>query len=582
MKVSVIALLAIVAVLAGQSEAAANCGNGIRVRKDYRDLTDAEWNEFIKAVKGLKEKKGADDRTSAFEEFTAMHAKYMSEAHADNAFALWHRHYLRVYEDALVKQNPAFKALPYWDWSADYALPHKASLWTAKYLGSSGGDGTNPASKCIPDGPFANLEYSYPDTHCLRRGFSVQTGMSDAYSAKEGRPRFHSPAEISNLITSTPNFDEFHDILQYNIHATPHTYIGGSGGDMYYLNKAPNDPAFTHHHAYVDYLLTVYLAAHPKAKLPGGTYAAFGGAKASDAYDTLNLCYKYEPYSGFKPKPVTTAYTKPASTSAAASSSSAKPASSSSTSAAASSSSASSAASSSGAPAYSTSVVIITAPVTYTVPVVVTASGSSSPAAASSTPTGTASASASTSSAAPTATGGVSTSYSIATSMTTTTSIATYPVKPTDGAASSGSPAATTTASGSPSSTYTMSIMPIIPTNEADSKYNKDTYYGKEACPYLPPADSYLPPPPKKFVEAAKYPEAKVAECQKKMAVIVADVKEKADKNVYLPPPVTSYQQTQESQAIDKNNGVSSDASAAQVASVGAAAALAAVVAFLA
>ncbi|KAI9218364.1 hypothetical protein BC828DRAFT_388872 [Blastocladiella britannica] len=519
MKLELLPLLALVAVVA---EAASSCSNGITIRKDYRDMSKVEWDSYMDAIKTLRSTKSSKGNFSKYEEWIQLHAQYSMEAHSDANFGWWHRIYLQKYEQALMGANPNMKGgLPYWDWSANYANPGKASLFTDAYLGGSKSNGVNDAP-CVADGPFAGFKFSYftGDDQCLRRGFSPASGASSAWSQGDSTPRFQSPAELSAMLTNENDFQSFHDLLQYNSHATPHVFIGGKAGQMAAIPKAAGDPAFTMHHAYIDYLLSMYQKRHDiSGQVSDASYKAWNGAKASDAWDLEGtMCIKYQPYSGWtpKPKPTTsttkkTTTTTSSTTTSSSSSSSSSSASSASTSSSGSttSTSSSSASTSSSASSASTSVVPTTTVYTITTPIYKTT--------LSTTVSGTS-------------------TYLIpittATSYTVIQSTAVY--TPTVTQSSS------TTSSAAPTSTNA-----YVPTNPDQSQYNKDTYYDNENCPYLPPANKYLPPPPASFVESAMYPPEKVKACHEKVQAIASSVSSAAAAGTYLPPAIdSSYLQT--------------------------------------
>ena len=64
-----ILLLAAISAVLGET-----CPDGIRVRKDYRDLTTAEWTAYKSAVQKLYE-------TGRINQYTSDHIQYSRDAH---------------------------------------------------------------------------------------------------------------------------------------------------------------------------------------------------------------------------------------------------------------------------------------------------------------------------------------------------------------------------------------------------------------------------------------------------------------------------------------------------------------------
>ena len=88
------------------------------VRQEWRQLSEAQKQQYLNAVKTLKSRTFIGDETADMatwnhDMFTHVHWKYQQNNHGKPAFLPWHRRYIAGYESALRSIDPGV-SLPYW------------------------------------------------------------------------------------------------------------------------------------------------------------------------------------------------------------------------------------------------------------------------------------------------------------------------------------------------------------------------------------------------------------------------------------------------------------------------------------
>lgn len=254
------------------------------VRKNIYDLTDNELGDFIEALLRLKRNKGYDQYPRLHRDAMARATPSLGEpfdpaarnsAHSGPVFLPWHREFIRRFELDLQAEMPGVM-LPYWDWTADAALPDPtmARLWTKDFLG---GSGTADTGYEVVDGPFVRAPWPIPedlDGPVLRRRIGTFKTLRDG-----------KPVELSVALPARAEVDELLNEREYDsapwgrfaagfrnrlegwsptgsrMHNVVHLWVGGGwlegnralSGSMT-LATSPNDPAFFLHHCFVDKL----------------------------------------------------------------------------------------------------------------------------------------------------------------------------------------------------------------------------------------------------------------------------------------------------------------------------------------
>ncbi|KAJ0164478.1 Tyrosinase [Colletotrichum tanaceti] len=241
------------------------------VRKEWRELTDPEKAEYIRAavcLRRLPKTKYAQINivTNRLDELVYTHFTLRTSIHFVAAFLPWHRWMLKLHEDLLRSECGYAGAQPYWDWTIDADARNVAGSPIFDPVTGFGGDGKMTGSnepgfrRCVVDGPFANtnltLGMGWPEVntrsdrlHCLTRAFNAGLG-NDA----NGIPvvgDMQIGAYNSSALQPIYAFDKFTNLATV-LEELPHSRVHRSiSGDMA-PTTAPNEPLFFLHHANVD------------------------------------------------------------------------------------------------------------------------------------------------------------------------------------------------------------------------------------------------------------------------------------------------------------------------------------------
>jgi hypothetical protein len=220
-----------------------NCSDGVRVRKEFRDLGRAEWRRFKSALNHLYD--ATIDGTESFiDRFTRLHLENADPARGTPYTGPWYRHFTLMFENELRRYDRDV-TLPYWDWVIDAARLADSPLLDDDYLG------TYPYEDCR-----YKLRYPYP--HCLIRDYSALR-----------HPTSYDQRYVQRLISDTYiPYAKFMDVLEQApvtviVGQYSHALTGGSGfQDM----TSPNDPLFWFQKAQLDRLWHLW----QKARLASG------------------------------------------------------------------------------------------------------------------------------------------------------------------------------------------------------------------------------------------------------------------------------------------------------------------------
>ncbi|NQV78008.1 MAG: tyrosinase family protein [Lutibacter sp.] len=134
-----------------------NCEVALKVRKNAKDLTIQERQDYVNAILTLKATPSPyTDTLSYYDTFVRWHQMAVEKsmctgfavAHMNPAFLSWHRKLLILYEDALSEVSGKDIALPYWDWTDQASTD---ATFSETFMGGNG----DPSDEyALNDGPF--------------------------------------------------------------------------------------------------------------------------------------------------------------------------------------------------------------------------------------------------------------------------------------------------------------------------------------------------------------------------------------------------------------------------------------------
>jgi tyrosinase len=251
------------------------------LRRNIKRLDDKDRERLVKAFKAMK-------RSGVYDEFVKLYAAYAEGIQGGPAFLPWHRALLIEFEVELQRalDDQSF-GLPYWDWTADAALPDPSSspVWSPDFLGGSG----TP----VHAGPFAGKSWVAVD------GAGAPTGgLARALGDAEG-VRLPTREAIEAILTlssyDTAPWDDssqgsFRNALERLAGPTSaqNTVHGWVGGHMCQGSVAPNDPVFWLHCCNMDRIWSEWQRTRPIA-----SYVPIAGARRGH-----NLTDRLLPWDG--------------------------------------------------------------------------------------------------------------------------------------------------------------------------------------------------------------------------------------------------------------------------------------------
>lgn len=242
----------------------------LALRKSVYDLSDDEVRAFRKAVAGIM----AFNDNRGWQHVASQHGhKEYYCPHGNPMFAIWHRPYMIMMEQALQRIIPGF-GLPYWDWTSERAATEGLpSIFTeATYVDEAGNTVPNPllSAKILPG---ANV----PAETTRAPGAPAALATTRALVAEALRKE---------------SYDTFTAALEQ-----PHNFVHGwVGGSMGAVPTAAYDPVFWVHHSMVEKIFCDWqnLARRSIPASVGGRTLVPFAVRSEDVWDYSTLGYRYQ------------------------------------------------------------------------------------------------------------------------------------------------------------------------------------------------------------------------------------------------------------------------------------------------
>jgi tyrosinase len=222
----------------------------MRLRKNYRNLTDVERERFVQALFHVKDS-GVIDQNAALHQTHFFH-----NIHVSSHFLPWHREFLHRFEASLQTFHPEVM-IPYWDSTLDGSASDP--LWANDFLGQ----------------------------------FNQAWGLTRVLGA-DTLPTQQQVQDNRKLGT----YDAFWPELETVIHNPPHRWVGG----VMRSAASPGDPVFYLHHCWIDLLWAQWQLDHPGAPFVSSgagvgandALTGFPDRTAADVFDHHRLGYRYD------------------------------------------------------------------------------------------------------------------------------------------------------------------------------------------------------------------------------------------------------------------------------------------------
>ncbi|PYV09693.1 MAG: hypothetical protein DMG07_22580 [Acidobacteria bacterium] len=230
------------------------------LRRDQKNLTNAEWNDLIDAINKTH---GVGAPAPRYRDFVRVHVRAMDMSDPAGMswgvhsmgpmmrgrnFLAWHRHFVRRLEKRLRRVHPTI-AIPYWDAINDRQLPPRL---TGATLLSSWSVTRNWNPNILPD-----------------------------------------PGDLAAANAMT-TFRAFQATLEGPVHGLVHNALGGDMGS----SASPTDPLFWLHHANLDRIWAIWQGNNP-GQAPQNAAEVLQppplfGVKVSSVLSISALGYRYE------------------------------------------------------------------------------------------------------------------------------------------------------------------------------------------------------------------------------------------------------------------------------------------------
>jgi hypothetical protein len=195
-------------------------GLGVITRKDIKQMSQREWDDYLAAHKLLRATDSTvmlnGKRLNLYEAFS--HAHVVNARHNQPLFGLWHRLMLWEWDKALNRVKPGV-VQPYFDWSVSTSDIFADPMFANNRFGGSArtdGSSESPIPRASLFGGMVSLidgTRSPASKHLVTRNYNA------------GR-RLRDRAFLNGLVQTKLGFSSFRAALE-EAHNTFHTVIGG-------------------------------------------------------------------------------------------------------------------------------------------------------------------------------------------------------------------------------------------------------------------------------------------------------------------------------------------------------------------
>ncbi|QRW09343.1 tyrosinase [Ceratobasidium sp. AG-Ba] len=231
----------------------------LRVRKEWRSLSDNEKKEFLNAVKCLGNKPHG--------KLTLTNATPGIPPYNNESSLPFHSSVLGMasmvpmaIRKTLHKKCEYRGTIPFWDWSKDVSggIPNSSIFNSSRIygLGTLPLSGTNAS---VTDGVLWNTTRAYPEPHIITREYTPYPWRLDIFPFPiQDRDvpvsAVITPQKVEELVMgSAGNYTNFQYMLDgvnaQGVHSTPHLMVGGDMPNLYW---STNDVLFWLHHGQLD------------------------------------------------------------------------------------------------------------------------------------------------------------------------------------------------------------------------------------------------------------------------------------------------------------------------------------------
>ncbi|RYO73934.1 hypothetical protein DL766_005893 [Monosporascus sp. MC13-8B] len=196
------------------------------------DLTDAEREDYISAVKCLQSKPSlfgegvAPGAKSRFDDYVAVHTKMTDDVHFVSQFLSWHRYLLWTYEKSLREDCGYTGYQPCWNWDRYAKDPENSPLFNGNSTSLSG---NSVRGACVTSGPFKDMEVNLgPGASLKYNPRCLKRDISKSWASR------CTADKTNSLITRSKTITSFQDTMQsFNgVHPGGHFTIGGDPGGI--------------------------------------------------------------------------------------------------------------------------------------------------------------------------------------------------------------------------------------------------------------------------------------------------------------------------------------------------------------